>query len=99
MTNDQIVEKVAEYLSIAPFLKVDSPAKDYQRARQLALELVVHLTPHLYSRLYTAISKPNESCNPGTIFVAIVHEYTKKTVDPDKIIGHAPGIGENSKRH
>jgi hypothetical protein len=98
MNSEQIVEKLAEYLSYAPYLTEHSPDHQYQRANQLALELAVWLSPELYKMLGQSITNPSKQCNPGTVICAARKQYAESEINPDIIIGHAPGAGKN-KHH
>ena len=95
ITNEQIVSKVAEYLSIALFLKVDSPHSDYQRANQLIFELQMVLPIELLDILGKTIQKkmfPSEC-------VAEFRKCYGHSIPLDKnlFMAHAPGIGKNQK--
>ena len=98
MESEQIVEKVAEYLSIAPHISEFSPDIQYQRANQLALELAVWLDSDLYVELGQIVGFPNATHNPGTFIILVRKRYGNQTeLSDSKIIVHAPGIGKKGK--
>lgn len=94
ISNEKIVTKVAEYLSIAPFLTEYDKDTWYQRANQLALELAVWLPPDLYIKLGRAIANPADQNNPCTIISEVRKLYSKDELSPEFVIIHAPGIGK-----
>lgn len=98
MVPEQIVEKLAEYLSIAPYLTEFSKDEQYQRANQLALELAVWLSPELYKMLGQSIAQPSKQVNPFTVICEARKLYGESEINPGFIIGHAPGAGKN-KHH
>jgi hypothetical protein len=91
MDNEQIVEKVAEYLSIAPFLKEDSLPELYQRANQLAHELIVWMPPELYRELVKTVTG---KLRPAFFWQQMRVEYNDNKEVGDTFIIHAPGIGK-----
>ena len=98
MENDKIVEKVAEYLSIAPYLSEFSPDGQYQRANQLALEPAVWLDADFYQLMGQSIGHPSTTCNPGTVICDARKRYgNSKPLSSNLIIFHAPSIGKKEK--
>ena len=97
MENDKIIEKVAEYLSIAPHLTEFDNDERYRRANQLALELAVWLPLNLYVMLGRSISNPSQTCNPATVINALRAKYGDKENVETIVICHAPGIGKKGK--
>ena len=95
MENEKIVEKVAEYLSIAPFLKEDSPFELYQRANQLAHELIVWMPPNLYKEMGKVITQQTA---PAVFWQQMRTAYNDNKEVGDIFLLHAPGIGKG-KRH
>jgi len=94
ITLEQLVAKVAEYLSIAPHLTEFDKDDRYQRVNQLALELAVWLPSELYIKLGQAIANPCEENNPGTVICEVRKLYGEGQLSPNKVIVHAPGIGK-----
>jgi len=99
MNAEQLVSKVAEYLSIAPHLTEFDNDERYRRANELALELAVWLDADLYVELGQSIAHPSANCNPGSVIIHVRQRYGHASkLSEDKVICHAPGIGKN-KRH
>jgi hypothetical protein len=100
MINEQdIVEKLCEYLAIASHLTEFSPDSQYQGANQLALELAVWLPQHLYKALGQSISRPSEQCNTATVIEQVRRLYNSSDSMSNgflnqHIIIHKPGIGK-----
>jgi hypothetical protein len=86
--------KIAEYASIAFFLKKNDPKEKYQRANQLAWELFLWLPDDTYRKLGRAFGHPEEL--PGA--TAEVRKQLLKDragdLGPKDFIVHGPGIGK-----
>ena len=95
MEPEELVSKVAEYLSIAPHLTEFDNDERYRRANELALELAVWLDADLYIEIGQSVGYPSAACNPGTVIIHVRQRYGHASkLSQDNIIVHAPGIGK-----
>lgn len=85
--------KVAEYLSIAHFLKSEDPAQNYARANQLIWELAMFLPAETYKTVTGAVMDGRQT------FKALleVRQYLVGSklgvLTEEDLAMHAPGIG------
>jgi hypothetical protein len=89
-------EKVAEYMALANFLKVDGSPDQYERANRLAWELALWLPPELYRAVTKAMSSPSEETNPLSVLIDVRKHLLKSTagnLTQDEILFHAPNAG------
>ena len=86
-----LIEKLAEYLAIAPNLNAADSPETYARANQLAYELAVWLPADLYLHMVTAIAEPGPDRNPRTVILAAREKFNPgDPFDPNRIIHHFP---------
>ena len=95
MEEQLIIEKLSEYLSIAPHLTEFSPDEQYQRANQLALELAMVLPAYLFAMIAPSLQKGGNIFD--VVFAARKRYGYPEPLDPDTVFLHAPGIGKKEK--
>jgi len=92
--------RVAEYMSIAIFLKeTDSPEK-YQQANQLSWELAMWLPDSVYKTMTKAIANPDSKVNALSVVVDIRKLLLGDdfgNLHQDELIFHAPGAGNKNR--
>jgi len=91
--------KVAEYLSIAYYLKDDDPSDVYQRANKLGWELALWLPDDLYIKVVRGITERTRDDNPLSV-LQDVRKYLLKDkaggLTQDNIAHHYPEIGNTN---
>jgi len=96
-----IIEKIAEYLSLASTLELSIGKDLYRRANQLSLELAMFVSADLYRHIVRAVDSPSNECNPFTAAIAartwLGVQGENGILTPNELAGHFPGAKDKMK--
>jgi hypothetical protein len=95
-----IVEKVSQYLILAPTLDKTSPHEDYDRANELSLELAMLLPAGIYRSMVEAAAHPSAKVNAASVAIMMRTELLateKGDLEAIQVAVHAPGSPDRPK--